>query len=298
MDDATLIGAVASILAGDALTWYTATFPVGTLNPALRSWSAFRDLFLAEHMDPDQSSKSIDNLLGDRRFIQMNPGRHSLNEYVRSFQQEMSLLSTSASIGQPNAPGPPTDAWKKEFFWAGLHPVIRGTLAPERHTLKTVDALKRRALQVAGTYDDPPEEHAGSWTVVSQGMQAPGRMPLPSPSNGSHRTSPCTHPAHTRGSVNHSWDQCSLNPASPNFQNAKFARRQDAHGQRSPGMSGTMNHVRGLLGDTPSLRASVPLFTESPSGEPVVSTTGGTGAAATSQGFVLGNIYEVLPEEY
>ena len=154
VDDETLIGAVAGILAGESLTWYTGQFPSGTLHPALHSWASFRDLFLAEHMDPDQSSISADNLLGDKRCVQMHPGRHSLTEYIRVFQQEMSLLATSASISQPNAPGPPNEAWKKEFFWAGLHPAVRGDLASERSKLRDTTTLKTRALQVAAGFDE------------------------------------------------------------------------------------------------------------------------------------------------
>ena len=58
-----------------------------------------------------------------------------------------------------------------------------------------------------------------------------------------------------------------------------------------------MNNVRGVLGDPPTLRAHVPLFTEVSSGEPGASTSGGTAAAATSPGYLLGNIHEFLPED-
>ena len=59
-----------------------------------------------------------------------------------------------------------------------------------------------------------------------------------------------------------------------------------------------MNNVRGVLGDPPTLRAHVPLFTEDSSGEPGASASGGTAAAVTSPGYILGNVYEVLPEAY
>jgi len=292
VDDETLIGAVASILEGASLTWYTGQYPSGTRHPALHSWASFRDLFLAEHMDPDQSSISADNLIGDKRCVQMHPGRHSLTEYIRVFQQEMSLLATSASIGQPNAPGPPNDAWKKEFFWAGLHPALRGALASERSRLRDVTALKTRALQIAAGFDeDTKDEPAGCWTTVPKPRPPSGKASPSSSSNVSQRTSLCTHPSHQGpGLVHHTWDQCSHNPSSPNYQSPHF-RRPDSHGHRlqgrsgpSPqapqGVTGTVNSVRGILGASPSLRDPVPRFTEESSGEPGVS--GGPGIAVAA----------------
>ena len=56
-----------------------------------------------------------------------------------------------------------------------------------------------------------------------------------------------------------------------------------------------MNHVRGILGAPPTMRAHVPLFTEESSGEPGV--YGGTGIAAAAIPNVTfsGKVYDYIP---
>ena len=100
-------------------------------------------------------------------------------------------------------------------------------------------------------------------------------------------------------------------PLQPQLPELAFiVRRQDSHGPRPQGLSGsstqapegasgTANSVRGILGAPPTLRASVPLFTEESSGEPGVH--GGTGIAAAVRPNIIysGQVYdgyEVIPE--
>ena len=121
------------------------------------------------------------------------------------------------------------------IYWTGLWPEIQSKLAPERHTLRTMSDIRRRALAVCSS---PPSSNPAP---AARGGAARAHRPRPGtspPSSGF-----CDHPGHTSRNIQHYWEDCTLNKDSKNFlpgalekfEKAKrYAREADAPGSPAP----------------------------------------------------------------
>ena len=128
-------------------------------------------------------------------------------------QREISLLSTSATVGPTNVAGPPNEQWLLIIYWNGLHVDIRRALMPERAKFTSMQDLRNRAHQVCPPDDVSTSTAARGFTTSPSRAQSfrPGQLrPF------------CTHPAHkTQHNIQHTWADCTLNEASRNFDAGK-----------------------------------------------------------------------------
>mmetsp|Transcript_33378 Transcript_33378/g.81933 ORF Transcript_33378/g.81933 Transcript_33378/m.81933 type:complete len:339 (-) Transcript_33378:508-1524(-) len=147
--DEQVISQIASLLQYDALGWFNASFPSGSMALELRSWPLFRAAFLAEHVDQQQVYRAADDLVCTDRIRMLVPSVSvfALENYDRQFRRILNTLSTSATMGQPNAsgPGPPNHKWTMLIYYSGLHSDLRTILAPERASLTTLAQCPSRS---------------------------------------------------------------------------------------------------------------------------------------------------------